>query len=155
MKKVNFSSFFNRLVSSFSKDEIIEQESFITRGSDTDFDGKKFVNVVDQFPSQPFNLNENGFFRSDITTLQLTQDTQLYELIKSRLEELPETFSETDDVDEIVSTLKPRSVQDITEITKFNDYLGNLMYLKVDTKPVDVSSDDVKSEVKQESSPSE
>lgn len=94
-----------------------------------DQNGKPQANIVDQFPSQKFNRNENGFLKSDIQALMEAQTQQQYDLIRSRLQELGDDFDGRS-VDDIIDTVVPRSCQDITEVMAFNNSLGNILMSK-------------------------
>ena len=70
----------------------------------SDQNGKPQANIVDQFPSQKFNRNENGFLKSDIQALMEAQTQQQYDLIRSRLQELGDDFDGRS-VDDIIDTV--------------------------------------------------
>lgn len=79
------------------------------------------VCVVDQFDAQPFNKNEAGWRRNDISELARATSKSQYDAIMSRLVELRQSGDIKDGttVEQAISLIKPRFVQSPNEIEQF------------------------------------
>lgn len=75
---------------------------------------------VDQFPTQDFNLGENGFPMSDIQLILKTDSEELRKVLLSRLEVQKQMESNPDMSDEeLIRNVVPRYIQTPAEIKEF------------------------------------
>lgn len=111
--------------------------------------------VVDNFDSQPFNLNEAGWTRNDISQLARATSQSQYEAIMSRLVELKSEGNIPKDtpVEDAICMIKPRFAQSPVEIEQWLEMTNPAIMHKLDTayrraieKPVDPPTETTPSE---------
>lgn len=112
----------------------------------------RFVCVIDQFDAQPFNNNDAGWIRNDISQLARATSQSQYDALMRRLVEIKAEggIKEGTSVEEAISQIKPRYAQSPNEIEQFiqmtngdvmkkldEAYQKSLSEVKVDTSKVD------------------
>lgn len=112
--------------------------------------------TIDTFDKQPFNLNDNGFIRNDISQLARAQSKSQYEAYMDRLVQLKQegNIKEGTTVDEAIAMVKPRYAQSYNEIADFIEYTnGNVMAKLDEAYKKALHSDDNKSKVAPQAEP--
>lgn len=112
----------------------------------------RFVCVIDQFDAQPFNNNDAGWIRNDISQLARATSQSQYDALMRRLVEIKAEggIKEGTSVEEAISQIKPRYAQSPNEIEQFiqmtngdvmkkldEAYQKSLSEVKADTSKVD------------------
>lgn len=94
----------------------------------------RFVCVIDQFDAQPFNNNEAGWIRNDISQLARATSQSQYDALMRRLVEIKAEggIKEGTSVEEAISQIKPRYAQSPNEIEQFIQMTNGDVMKKLD-----------------------
>lgn len=87
-----------------------------------------YVQIMDDYDSQEFNVNDAGFIRNDISQLARAQSQSEYEAMLRKLREMPVTSGIPDDmpIEDAIAMIRPRHMQTPSELELFATSLANV-----------------------------
>ena len=127
----------NNGVLNYSYGEIVEIEDF-----------NNSVVFIDQSPSEPFNLNEAGWPRNDISAYELASTEEEARLILQRLQEFNnDSIYDTMTEKEMFECVTPRrATSDPVLFSKFQEKLAELQYDRLKKQASDDEAAKLKAE---------
>lgn len=89
------------------------------------------IAAVENFDGQPFNINEAGFVRNDLSRLARAQTQQEFQLILSQLSERESSSLPKDmPVADAIKLCRPRYAQSPSELAEYSETLAQYQFAR-------------------------
>ena len=107
--------------------------------------------VIDSYDAQPFNRNDCGWIRNDISQLMRAQSQEEYNMLLHKLEVTNDTGSLPKGMkrEDAIKRIKPRYAQSQVELQQYAEYLAGLDSARLDEAYARATENKIEQKVEQ------